>query len=94
MEPPVNRPKKLLLDVLLAEDAGADRPVHVLECGIIEVLGKVISRQSMVIAQKTYLAGDNEGAEEHPFVGPLLHCNLQERPGTIDVHKGSLIVQT
>lgn len=76
-------------DVPLAEDARAERPVHILQCGIVGVLdGDMISTGGMGSGRGTYLVRDNEGAEEDALAGPLLECDLEMGLGAVDVGKG------
>ena len=79
-------------DVTLAEDASAECPVDILECGVIQVLRRGTRKESgyesMTSMVSTYLVGEDECAEEDALVGPLLEGDLYVGLGTLDVDEG------
>ena len=79
-------------DVTLAEDASAECPVDILECGVIQVLRRGTRKESgyesMTSMVSTYLVGEDECAEEDALVGPLLEGDLDVWLGTLDVYEG------
>lgn len=74
--------EELALDaahVPLAKDTGAERPVDVLQGGVVTVL------EERRLEMKTYLVGKNERAQEHSLACPLLEGDLQMEFCAFDV---------
>ena len=90
----VEHVQELALDaahVALVEEAGAERPVHVLERGVVEVLCYVIIilRAWSEAGHRTYFIRADERSEEDSLAGPLLERELEVGSGTVEVDEGA-----
>ena len=77
--------------VALAKDTGAERPVDVLQCGVIAVLERIGGSESATSARTgdeeegTHLVREDERSQEDALACPLLEGDLQVRFCAVDV---------